>query len=70
MPQAGEVLDGIMAKKKLMVATDANWPPQSFINDNNEMDGFDVDVARARGVEISLPRAPDTFLRPRLTSRR
>ena len=44
--QAGEVLDSIMAKKTIMVATDANWPPQSFINDKNEMDGFDVDVAR------------------------
>ena len=44
--QAGEVLDSIMAKKVIMVATDANWPPQSFINDKNEMDGFDVDVAR------------------------
>ncbi len=44
--QAGEVLDSIMAKKAIKVATDANWPPQSFINDKNEMDGFDVDVAR------------------------
>lgn len=44
--QAGGVLDSIMAKKTIMVATDANWPPQSFINDKNEMDGFDVDVAR------------------------
>lgn len=44
--QAGAVLDSIMAKKTIMVATDANWPPQSFINDKNEMDGFDVDVAR------------------------
>jgi len=56
--QAGDVLDSIMAKKKIMVATDANWPPQSFINDKNEMDGFDVDVAReiARrlGVEIEF----------------
>jgi polar amino acid transport system substrate-binding protein len=56
--QAGEVLDSIMAKKVIMVATDANWPPQSFINDKNEMDGFDVDVAReiARrlGVEIEF----------------
>ena len=46
MAQAGAVLDSIMAKKTIMVATDANWPPQSFINDKNEMDGFDVDVAR------------------------
>ena len=35
-----------MSKKSIMVATDANWPPQSFINDKNEMDGFDVDVAK------------------------
>jgi polar amino acid transport system substrate-binding protein len=43
---AGEVLDNIRSTKTLKVATNANWPPQSFINDNNEMDGFDVDVAR------------------------
>jgi len=55
---AGSVLDGIMEKKSIMVATDANWPPQSFINDKNEMDGFDVDVAREiakrMGVEIEF----------------
>ena len=56
MVQAGEVLDSIMAKKKIMVATDANWPPQSFINDKNEMDGFDVDVAReiAKRLGVSI----------------
>lgn len=43
---AGGVLDKIMSSKTIKVATDANWPPQSFINDKNEMDGFDVDVAR------------------------
>jgi polar amino acid transport system substrate-binding protein len=54
--QAGEVLDSIMAKKTIMVATDANWPPQSFINDKNEMDGFDVDVAReiAKRLGVSI----------------
>lgn len=56
--QAGSVLDSIMAKKSIKVATDANWPPQSFINDKNEMDGFDVDVAREiakrLGVEIEF----------------
>ena len=54
--QAGEVLDSIIAKKKIMVATDANWPPQSFINDKNEMDGFDVDVAReiAKRLGVSI----------------
>ena len=56
--QAGAVLDDILANKTIKVATDANWPPQSFINDNNEMDGFDVDVAREiakrLGVEIEF----------------
>ncbi len=56
--QAGGVLDSIMSKNSIKVATDANWPPQSFINDKNEMDGFDVDVAREiakrMGVDIEF----------------
>lgn len=44
--QAGEVLDRIEAAGVVKVATDANWAPQSFVNDKNEMDGFDVDVAK------------------------
>ncbi len=43
---AGPALDRVMEKKVLTVATDANWPPQSFLNDENEMDGFDVEVAK------------------------
>ena len=46
---AGEVLDRVLAAKTLKVATDANWAPQSFVNDKNEMDGFDVDVAKEIG---------------------
>ncbi|KIC11629.1 amino acid ABC transporter substrate-binding protein [Leisingera sp. ANG-M1] len=58
---AGEALDRVMESKTLTVATDPAWPPQSFLNDNQEMDGFDVDVAReiARrlgvGVEFVTP---------------
>lgn len=58
MSIAGEALDRVMADGMLTVATDANWAPQSFINDNNEMDGFDVDVAREvakrLGVEVEF----------------
>ena len=43
---AGETLDRVTSNGVLKVATDANWAPQSFLNDNNEMDGFDVDVAK------------------------
>ncbi len=44
--QAGAVLDRVMKRGVIIVATDANWAPQSFINDKNELDGFDVDVAK------------------------
>ncbi len=55
---AGETLDRVMSEGVLKVATDANWAPQSFLNDNNEMDGFDVDVgrelAKRLGVEVEF----------------
>ena len=43
---AGEVLDRVMSKKVLVLSSDAAYPPQSFMNEKNEMDGFDVEVAR------------------------
>lgn len=56
-PQTG-ILDQVMSNNLLRVAIDANWPPNSFRNANNEMDGFDVDVAREitkrLGVEIKF----------------
>ncbi len=58
MSFAGEALDRVMEAGMLTVATDANWAPQSFLNDNNEMDGFDIDVAREiakrLGVEVEF----------------
>jgi len=55
---AGEALDRVMSNGVLKVATDAAWAPQSFLNDDNEMDGFDVDVAREiakrLGVEVEF----------------
>lgn len=51
---AGEDLDRVMENGVLKVATDANWAPQSFINDNNEMDGFDVAVAREIATRLGV----------------
>ncbi len=51
---AGAVLDRVMAAKTLKVATDANWAPQSFMNDKNELDGFDVDVAKNVGQRLGV----------------
>ncbi|MBW2058128.1 MAG: transporter substrate-binding domain-containing protein [Deltaproteobacteria bacterium] len=40
------VLDDIRSKGVLVVSTDANYAPQSFLNDKGELVGFDIDVAR------------------------
>jgi len=60
--QAGETLDRVMSKKAMVVATTSSWPPQSYLNDNNERVGFDIDVAREigrrLGVEVSF-ETPD-----------
>nr|WP_210300431.1 transporter substrate-binding domain-containing protein [Mycoplana azooxidifex] len=60
--QAGETLDRVIGNKALVVATNSGWPPQSYLDDNNEMVGFDIDVAREiakrLGVEVSF-QTPD-----------
>ncbi len=43
---AGDVLDRVMKNKELVLSSDAEYPPQSFLNDKNEMDGFDVSVGK------------------------
>ncbi len=47
-PEAGEkdLLDQVKEAGKLVVSTDPNYAPQSFLNENGELDGFDVDVAK------------------------
>jgi polar amino acid transport system substrate-binding protein len=44
--QAGGTLDRVMSSKVLTMSSDPAYPPQSFLNDKNEMAGFDVDVGR------------------------
>jgi polar amino acid transport system substrate-binding protein len=58
-PAAGEeLLEQVTNAGVLVVSADAYYPPQSFIDDNGELDGFDVEVARevARrlGLELEL----------------
>ena len=56
--QAGAVLDRVMETGTLKMSSDPAYPPQSFLNDNNEMDGFDVDVgreiAKRMGVDLEI----------------
>ena len=56
---AGEdLLDQVMEAGVLKVSSDANYAPQSFLDDDGEWTGFDVDVAREvakrLGVELEL----------------
>lgn len=59
---AGATLDRVMSKKAMVVATNPSWPPQSFLNDKNELVGFDIDVSREiakrLGVSVSF-ETPD-----------
>ena len=57
-PAAEDLLDEVKAAGKLVVSTDPNYAPQSFLNDAGELDGFDVDVAKEvakrLGVEVEF----------------
>ena len=55
---AGDVLDKVMDEGVMVMSTDAEYPPQSFLNASNDFEGFDIDVGRAiaerLGVEIEF----------------
>ncbi|MGD2185006.1 MAG: transporter substrate-binding domain-containing protein [Desulfobacterales bacterium] len=57
-PADAGVLEDIKSKGELVVSTDANYAPQSFLNDKGELDGFDIDVskevAKRMGVKIKF----------------
>ncbi len=61
-PVGEDLLDDILAAGVLVGATDANYPPQSFLNDAGELDGFDIDVykevASRLGVDVRF-ETPD-----------
>ena len=43
---AGEALNRVTKTQELVVAADTATPPTSFLNDKNELDGFDIEVSR------------------------
>ncbi|MER8639735.1 transporter substrate-binding domain-containing protein [Mesorhizobium sp. M1365] len=43
---AGSVLDKVLESKTLTVAVGTDWGKMSFLNDNHQLDGYDIDVAR------------------------
>lgn len=50
--------EGQQEENKLVVATDATWPPMEYINEDKELVGFDIDlmnaVAEAGGFEVEF----------------
>lgn len=55
---AGEILDKIMADKTLIVGTNSDYRPNSFLGDDNQLQGFDIsvakEVAKRMGVEVKF----------------
>jgi polar amino acid transport system substrate-binding protein len=44
--EAGETLDRVMGKGVMVMSTDAEYPPQSFLNSAGEFEGFYIEVGR------------------------
>lgn len=59
--QAGEVLDKVMADKTMIVATNSEYPPASYLNSEGKFDGFDVDVAKELAKRLGVQA---TFINP------
>jgi polar amino acid transport system substrate-binding protein len=57
---AGETLDRVLAKKTVVVIVEPGYPPFSFLNDRKELDGFDVDVAKAVAGRLGVALRIDT----------
>jgi polar amino acid transport system substrate-binding protein len=53
-------------KPKLIIATDASFPPMEYMNDSNEIIGFDIDlikaVAETGGFTVEIVNSPFDFL--------
>ncbi|APY15492.1 transporter substrate-binding domain-containing protein [Brucella sp. 10RB9214] len=67
MAHAGPTLDRVNEKKEMVVATNVGWPPQGFLNDNNELVGFDIDVANEIGKRLGVKVRFETPEWPTLT---
>ena len=53
---AGDTLDRVTSTGTLNVATNAGWPPQSFLDDSNQLVGFDIDVATEIAKRLGVTR--------------
>lgn len=51
---AGETMDRVKSRGTVVVVTSAKWPPQAYLNDKHEFEGFDVDVAKEIGRRLGV----------------
>ncbi|MDX0994747.1 amino acid ABC transporter substrate-binding protein [Sinorhizobium medicae] len=51
---SGQTLDRVTDKKEMVVATNVGWPPQGFLDDDNVLVGFDIDVAKEIGKRLGV----------------
>lgn len=51
---AGAVLDRVLANKTLTVAAFTNFGKSSFLNDNHEFDGYDIEVAKGIAKQLGV----------------
>jgi polar amino acid transport system substrate-binding protein len=58
--QAGETLVRVLVNKTMVVVVEPGYPPFSFLNEQNQMDGFDVDVAKAVANRLGVAVRIDT----------
>ena len=49
-----DVLNEILAAGVIKVSTDANYAPQSFLNDKGELEGFDISVAKEAAKRLGV----------------
>ncbi|MDM0058764.1 transporter substrate-binding domain-containing protein [Variovorax fucosicus] len=51
---SARTLDEIVASKKLVIGVNPTLPPLGIFNDKNEIDGFDVDIAKKLGEVLGV----------------
>ncbi|KPA91421.1 amino acid ABC transporter substrate-binding protein, PAAT family [Pseudomonas asplenii] len=51
---AGVTLDRVESRKELVNVLMESYPPFSFLNEQNQLDGFDVDVAKAVAQKLGV----------------
>ena len=52
--EAGETFDRVKKSGELVNAVVNDYPPFAYLNDKNELDGFDIDVARAFAEKLGV----------------